>query len=58
MACTFIENGRPLDCKDSVGGLKAVYFVQFDEATNVGFVQVVYKLLLLLPHQVLLINSS
>ena len=37
MACTFIENGRPLDCKDSVGGLKAVYFVQFDEATNVGF---------------------
>ena len=38
MACTFINNGRPLDCKDSVGGLKAVYFVQFDEATNVGFV--------------------
>ena len=39
MACTFISNGRPLDCKDSVGGLKAVYFVQFDEVTGVGFVK-------------------
>ena len=26
MACTFIDDGRPLNCKDSVGGLKAVYF--------------------------------
>jgi len=39
MACTFITNGRPLDCKDSVGGLKAVYFVQFDETSDVGFVK-------------------
>ena len=38
MACTtFISDGRALNCKDSVGGLKAVYFAAFDEATNIGW---------------------
>ena len=39
MACTFIEDGRALNCKNSVGGLKAVYFAEFDEATNIGWVK-------------------
>ena len=39
MACTFISDGRALNCKDSVGGLKAVYFAEFDEATNIGWVK-------------------
>ena len=39
MACTFITDGRALNCKDSVGGLKAVYFAEFDEATNIGWVK-------------------
>ena len=40
MACTtFITDGRALNCKDSVGGLKAVYFAAFDEATNIGWVK-------------------
>ena len=37
MACTFISDGRALNCKDSVGGLKAVYFVAFDEGTDIGW---------------------
>ena len=37
MACTFISDGRALNCKDSVGGLKAVYFAAFDDATNIGW---------------------
>ena len=37
MACTFIDDGRALNCKDSVGGLKAVYFAEFDEANNIGW---------------------
>jgi len=39
MACNFIEDGRALNCKNSVGGLKAVYFAEFDEATNIGWVK-------------------
>lgn len=39
MACDFIDDGRALNCKDSVGGLKAVYFAEFDEATNIGWVK-------------------
>jgi hypothetical protein len=39
MACTFIADGRALNCKDSVGGLKAVYFAEFDEATAIGWVK-------------------
>ena len=29
MACDFIDNGRLEPCRDSVGGIKEVYFVQF-----------------------------
>jgi len=32
MACTFIDDGRPLNCKDSVGGLKNVYFMKSIES--------------------------
>ena len=39
MACTFISDGRALNCKDSVGGLKAVYFAAFDEGTDIGWVK-------------------
>ena len=39
MACTFISDGRALNCKDSVGGLKAVYFAAFDEASDIGWVK-------------------
>ena len=39
MACDFIDDGRALNCKNSVGGLKAVYFAEFDEATNIGWVK-------------------
>ena len=29
MACTtFLTDGRPLNCKDSAGGLRTVYFVR------------------------------
>ena len=28
MACDFITAGRALNCKDSVGGLKNVYFIK------------------------------
>jgi hypothetical protein len=31
MACDFITTGREEPCKDSVGGLKAVYFVDFGD---------------------------
>jgi len=31
MACDFITTGRLEPCKDSVGGLKAVYFVDFGD---------------------------
>ena len=31
MACTFITTGRTLGCKDSVSGLKAVYFISYDD---------------------------
>jgi hypothetical protein len=39
MACTFISDGRALNCKDSVGGLKAVYFAAFDEGTSIAWVK-------------------
>jgi len=32
MPCTFIDDGRPLNCKDSVGGLKNVYFMKSIES--------------------------
>ena len=32
MPCTFIDDGRPLNCKDSVGGLKHVYFMKSIES--------------------------
>ena len=32
MPCTFIDDGRPLNCKDSVGGLKNVYFMKSVES--------------------------
>ena len=28
MACTFLTDGRPLNCKNSAGGLKTVYFIR------------------------------
>ena len=39
MACDFITDGRALNCKNSVGGLKAVYFAEFDEATEIVWVK-------------------
>ena len=33
MACD-LEEGRSIVCKDSVGGLDAVYFINFDEVTS------------------------
>ena len=30
MACTFLTDGRPLNCKNSAGGLKTVYFIRSD----------------------------
>ena len=32
MACD-LTKGRGLDCRDAVGGIKAVYFVEYDKAT-------------------------
>ncbi len=32
MACDFITAGRALNCKDSVGGLKNVYFIKSEES--------------------------
>ena len=32
MACDFITAGRALNCKDSVGGLKNVYFIKSQES--------------------------
>ena len=39
MPCTFITTGRTLGCKDSVSGLKAIYFIGYDDVDyeNVGF---------------------
>ena len=39
MPCTFITTGRTLGCKDSVSGLKAVYFLSYDDLDyeNVAF---------------------
>ena len=31
MPCTFITTGRTLGCKDSVSGLKAIYFISYDD---------------------------
>ena len=31
MACDFITSGRAEPCKDSVGGINAVYFVDFGD---------------------------
>lgn len=33
MACTSLSAGRLEVCKDSVGGLKAIYFLNFEDAT-------------------------
>ena len=35
MACDFITAGRLEPCKDSVGGINAVYFVKFGDITEV-----------------------
>ena len=35
MACDFITTGRAEPCKDSVGGIKAVYFVDDLRCCNV-----------------------
>ena len=32
MACD-LTKGRGLDCRDAVGGIKAVYFIEYDKAT-------------------------
>ena len=37
MACDFITTGRLEPCKDSVGGLKAVYFVDFGDLSAIGY---------------------
>jgi hypothetical protein len=36
MSCSFITAGRDLQCKDSVGGLKNVYFIQFDSDVDIA----------------------
>jgi len=36
MSCD-ITKGRLLDCKDAVGGLKAVYFINYNTAVSTGF---------------------
>ena len=35
MSCDFINSGRPLACKDSVGGIKAVIFVPNDASNKI-----------------------
>ena len=35
MACTTLTSGRSIDCRNSAGGVKALYFVPFNEATTV-----------------------
>ena len=39
MSCNFITSGRNLGCKDSVSGLKAIYFASYDDLDyqNVAF---------------------
>ena len=37
MACDFITDGRLEPCKDSVGGINAVYFVDFGDITSVDY---------------------
>ena len=37
MACDFITTGRLEPCKDSVGGLKAVYFVDFGDLGDIVY---------------------
>ena len=37
MACDFITSGRQEPCKDSVGGISAVYFVEYGGLGTVGF---------------------
>jgi hypothetical protein len=37
MACDFITSGRQEPCKDSVGGISAVYFVQYDGMGEVTY---------------------
>lgn len=37
MSCEFITKGRLEPCKDSVGGLKSVYFVKFGTITGVTY---------------------
>jgi hypothetical protein len=32
MSCAFIDDGRPLNCKNNVGGLKNVYFIKSVES--------------------------
>lgn len=41
MSCNFITSGRNLGCKDSVSGLKAIYFASYDDLDyeNVAFNQ-------------------
>ena len=35
--CDFITGGRTEPCKDSVGGIKAVYFVDFGDITSIAY---------------------
>jgi len=35
--CDFITGGRTEPCKDSVGGIKAVYFVDFWDITSIAY---------------------
>ena len=37
MACDFITDGRLEPCKDSVGGINAVYFVAFGAITTINY---------------------
>jgi hypothetical protein len=36
--CDFITSGRQEPCKDSVGGISAVYFVKYDNIDTIGYV--------------------
>ena len=38
MACV-IDTGRTLPCRDSVGGLKNVYFINYDAAASIPLVE-------------------
>jgi hypothetical protein len=38
MSCNTIDTGRTLPCRDSVGGLKNVYFINYDAAASIPLV--------------------